>query len=343
MFQTNKSQRSDLNSLWLGIAFSTLFTGLIWLIGQRLMAIPHLPDTGPSWYYWMLPQQTLAGQLSAWGFYLAHQFSIWGLIYYAQRQRALQKVQYTTNLHSFNYAALGLNAFFIILHLIQTHVWYDGLAQDVSIWSSQASVVLMLVLILLMENPRRGLFFGKKVPFSKRVIGFVRKYHGYIFSWGIIYTFWYHPMEITTGHLIGFFYTFLLLLQGSLFFTRIHRNRWWTFTQEALVLVHGALVAVMQANNMWPMFGFGFAGLIVITQLHGLGLSRWIRAMVIGFYTVSALWVYNGRGWDKLEEVIRIPIIEYLIVFILALLIWLGIWITQKVGNLFRHEPIESV
>ena len=39
-----------------------------------------------------------------------------------------------------------------------------------------------------------------------------RKYHGYYFAWAIIYTFWYHPMEITGGHLLGFFYMFLLLL-----------------------------------------------------------------------------------------------------------------------------------
>jgi hypothetical protein len=65
---------------------------------------------------------------------------------------------------------------------------------------------------------------------------------------------------------------FLLLLQGSLFFTRIHTNRWWTVTQEVLVLAHGALVAVMQGNNFWRMFGFW--GMFVITQMHGLGLSR---------------------------------------------------------------------
>ncbi len=44
-------------------------------------------------------------------------------------------------------------------------------------------------------------------------------------------------MEPTNGHLIGFFYMFLLMLQGSLFFTRIHVNRWWTLIQEFLVLV----------------------------------------------------------------------------------------------------------
>lgn len=44
------------------------------------------------------------------------------------------------------------------LHLVQTWLWYDGLAQDVPIWSSQGSVIVMLVLILFLEMPRRGLW-----------------------------------------------------------------------------------------------------------------------------------------------------------------------------------------
>ncbi|MFO7721117.1 MAG: hypothetical protein R6W85_11830, partial [Gillisia sp.] len=84
-------------------------------------------------------------------------------------------------------------------HLVQTQIWYDGIAQDVSIWSSQVSVIIMLVLILLMEIPRRGLFWGKKIPFSKSITSFVRRYHGYYIAWAVIYTFWYHPMENTSG------------------------------------------------------------------------------------------------------------------------------------------------
>ena len=34
---------------------------------------------------------------------------------------------------------------FVGLHFLQTHVWYDGVAQDVSIYSSQGSVVLLQV------------------------------------------------------------------------------------------------------------------------------------------------------------------------------------------------------
>jgi hypothetical protein len=75
------------------------------------------------------------------------------------------------------------------------------------------------------------------------------------------------------GHLLGFFYTFLLLLQGTLFFTRIHVNKWWMFVQEIVVLAHGTIVAVVGGQRLWPMFMFGFAGIFIVTQMHGLGLK----------------------------------------------------------------------
>ena len=112
-------------------------------------------------------------------------------------------------------AALGASAFFVSLHLVQTHLWYDGLAQDVSILSSQGSVIVLLVWALLMENNRRGLFFGKKLPVKQEIMRLARKYHGYFFAWATIHSFWYHPMEPTSGHVSGFFYMFLLLLAGQ--------------------------------------------------------------------------------------------------------------------------------
>lgn len=315
---------TDQWALVAGIAASLLFTALIWWLGERLADQPLLPDTGPAWYYWRLPVPTFWTHATAWGFYALHQIALWALIWYGQTRVK----KYAAGLHPVNIAALAVNAFFILLHLLQTHIWYDGLAQDVSIFSSQGSVILMLVWILLMENPRRGLFFGKRVPFSQGITSFARKYHGYVFAWAAVYTFWYHPMVNTMGHLIGFFYMFLLLLQGSLFFTRIHLNRWWTLTQEVSVLVHGALVAVMQGNGIWPMFAFGFGGLLVISQMHGLGLGRIPRWIIAGVFIGAVLLVYNGR-WEALNEIVRIPAIEYLAVFVLAGLIWVGLRIAQ--------------
>ena len=317
-------QRKDIRALIAGILFSAVFTGIIAWAGQYLDRSILLPDQGASWYYWKLPEPTFWTRATAWGFYLAHQVVIWGLIYYAQTRGT----RYTTGLNRVNWWALGANAFFILLHFVQTHLWYDGLAQDVSIWSSQVSVVILLVWILLMENSRRGLFFGKKISVSQEIMRFARKYHGYYFAWATIYTFWYHPMESTSGHLFGFFYMFLLLLQGSLFFTRIHTNRWWTLTQEFTVLLHGTMVAVQQGNGMWPMFFFGFAGLFVITQMHGLGLRLWMKLGILALYAGGAALVYSQRA-GKLYELISIPLIEYLSVFILAGIFWLGLRIAR--------------
>jgi len=268
--------------LWGGITFSGLFTLLIWALDFRLASIELLPDTGFSWYYWKLPVPTFWTRATSWGFYLAHQLAIWVIIYYAQ---TLRRHRYTNGLHRVNVWALAANAFFIFLHLIQTHFWYR----------------------------------------------FARTYHGYFFAWAIIYTFWYHPMVSTSGHLIGFFYMFLLLLQGSLFFTRIHTNRWWTFALEFTVLVHGTLVAVMQGNGLWPMFLFGFAGILVVTQMYGLGLSLPSRLLILGGYVGSALFVYGNVGWHRVNEIVRIPLIEYGSMFVLAGLFWLGLKIARTV------------
>lgn len=314
--------------LWGGILFSLLFTALIWLAGPNLAQFVLPADQGPSWYEWQLANPTFWTRATAWGFYLAHQFTLWYLIYYAQKNQ----LNYTNGLHRVNIVALAVNVLFILLHFVQTHVWYDGLAQDVSIWSSQLSVIVLLVWVLLMENGRRGMFFGKKLPISQGVIRAARQYHGYYFAWAIVYTFWYHPMISTPGHLIGFVYMFLLLLQGSLFFTRLHVNKWWTFFQEFMVLVHGTIVAVYQGADIWPMFFFGFFGILVITQMHGLGLKSWQKWGITAVFLGSVIWVYSQRGFANLNEVIRIPVIDYLLVVILALLIAGGLrlrnWLT---------------
>jgi hypothetical protein len=336
---TKKTARKDVQSLWLGIAFSLVITAIIWALNPLLADIELLPDIGYSWYYWKLPNPTFWTRLSVWVSYLAHQIAFWGIIWYSQKNKS----KYTTGLHKFNYWALGLNAAFILLHVVQTHLWYDGLAQDVSIFSSQASVIVLLIWVLIMENKRRGMFFGKKVPISKEIVRFARKYHGYFFAWATVYTFWYHPAVSTPGHLLGFFYMFLLLLQGSLFFTRIHVNKYWTFVQEFTVLIHGTIVAVFQGEGMWPMFAYGFGGIFILTQLYGLGLKAWQRYAFIAFYILSALYVYNGRLLAGLLEIIRIPAIDYILVFVLAGIFWLIIRLIDALSNRRNQESLDPV
>lgn len=134
----------------------------------------------------------------------------------------------------------------------------------------------------------------------------------------------------TVGHLIGFLYMFFLLLQSCLFYTRAHTNRYWTFFLEVLVLGHALLVAMVQTPRALRQFGFGFALILVITQIHGLGWPRRLRWSLVIACFASIFIVYNGVGWARLNEAFRVPIIEYLFVFVLAVLIFAGQWLGQR-------------
>ena len=325
-------QAPAIRALWIGIAVSWVATFLVWALGGALEKIPHVEDSGASWYCWQLIDPTFWSRATAWGFYSLHQIAFWAIIFMAQRHRP----GYTGKLHPTNVAALAVNAAFICLHFLQSHLWYDGLAQDVSVWSSQASVVVLLVWVILIENDRRGVFFGAKVPFPRRLKQAAVRYHGYFFAWATVYTFWYHPMERTPGHLVGFLYMFLLLLQGSLFFTLVHKNRWWKLTLEVSVLVHGTLVAIFQGNGIWPMFAFGFAAIFVITQMHGLGWSRRVRYVALALYVATALAVYGSVGLGRIWQVINIPAIDYVVLFALALLLGGTVFIADRVAKLLR-------
>jgi len=298
-----------------GVLFAAAFTAFIWWSGTVWPGPPPYGAERPGfWYEWQLAEPTAWTRASAWGGYLAHQLTLWWLIARAKAS----KLPYTRGLHPINVLALAANAFFIGLHWVQTRIWYDGLAQDVHEATSFASVAVMLVVILVMENRRRGLFFGRPLALVTEAGEVARRWHGYYFAWAIVYTFWYHPMENASGHLAGFFYMFLLLLQGSLFFTRSHVNRWWTLTLEMMVMVHAVFVGVMNGNR-WEHFVAGLLGIFVVTQVHGLPWSRAARLATGLAYVAGVLALYAaGRGLEKAWEVAVIPIWDYVAVVALS-------------------------
>ncbi|MGI9308967.1 MAG: hypothetical protein ACR2P6_06880, partial [Gammaproteobacteria bacterium] len=296
--------------------------GLIWLTGELWLEPPPFAERQKGaimpqmWYLLQLAEPSFWSRTSAWTAYAVHQIIIWYLIWRAQSG----DFKYSSKLHWFNIAALATNAVFILLHLTQTHIWYDGLAQDVPEFTSQASVVLMLIGILIIENQRRGMFFGAKLPLPKDATRVIRKYHGYYFSWAILYTFWYHPMDITGGHLLGFLYMFLLMLQGSLFFTRMHVNPRWTIFSEVSVVAHGVMVAVL-ASDEWPRFFAGFLGMFVVTQMHGIGWSKRSRWLFGLAYIVVVAAIYaNTHGLMRAYEAALIPLVEFILVLIASIL-----------------------
>lgn len=329
-----------------------------------------------------VPQSTAGTKAFVWSCYLIHQVVIWAIIFKAQRFHK-DDTQYHSELKWYNRVSLLANAFFYVLHLIQTHTTYDATAQDVNEASSQASVILLLVMVLLMEYKSRGLFLGWpastdpaniccnkcswRLPSSP--IELVRKYHGYAFSWAAIYTFWYHPMESTAAHVTGFMHVGIILIQQSLIFTPMHLNKYWRMTLEVWVAMHGAITAA-QSQHMSGNFLFGFLWMAVFTQIHGLPYylafveksqemstdadegeeavrktpyldafnkvvpsSRWKRwslrlvPPILYFIVVIASYQTWLNVADKslgvqMSGIIRIPMILYLMVLLVAIVAW---------------------
>jgi len=312
------------------LIFSVLLAAAIIALGgvlSQFEIIPH-PEDGFV-YEWQLAEPTAWGRLTAWLGFAIHQLLIWGTIAYAQNRYS--KRDYARVLRPVNRWAIGINFLFIVLHYLQTMYFYDGIAQDLPSWTAQFAVALMLIVILGMENQRRGLLFGRKIGFRRAFTDGLRKYHGYFFSFAVIYTFWFHPMIPTWGHLIGFIHVALIMAQGSLMFSRVHLNRRWTFLLEILVLPHAFQVALNQGNDIWPMFFFGFAAIFLITQMHGLGLNRWVRQAFYSSFLLLALYVYLVmREPVQVNEVIRIPLIEYLVLFIMYWIYLAGAWLCSR-------------
>ena len=321
------------NLIFGGTLIAVAFTVVIAATSANLAHFQIVGPTVAFAYPWRLAEPTVFSHLAAWSGYLLHNLVAWVIIYLARRE----KPKYQSGMQWFNWAMLAANVFFVTLHIIQSQIWYDGLAQDVPEITALGSVALMLMVILILETPRRGLLFGKKLKFRQQFMRIVREYHGYLFSWAIIYTFWYHPTVGTFGHLAGFFYMFLLFAQSSLLFNRAHLNKYWTFFLEFFVLVHGVAVAVFQGQAMWPMFAFGFGAMVVLTQMYGLGLDTWTkRGLAIG-YVVTAVLTYTVMGrLPSIHEIIRIPLLDYMVVFLLYG-IYLGI---VGLGKLFKSDTI---
>lgn len=305
---------------WWGLAACGLIIGLIMLLGPY-SEFELRPRRFTFDYPWKLADPTAWTRFTAWSLYALHQVGAWALIYKAQSAQ----LRYVNGLHRVNLQMMGWNGLFVALHIAQTRYTYDGLAQDVHEVSALASVALMLFVILIMENDRRGLLFGKRAPFSKAIGASARKYHGYYFCWAITYTFWYHPIEDTPGHLMGLFYMMMLFLQGSLFMTRFHINRWWTLWLEFFMVIHGTTVAwfaIQQNGGQWSNFLFGGLAVFLITQMHGVRFRRWQKVAMAAASLAGAALFY-GQNIEQLAELPRVVLGRYVAVFIMAGLIWL--------------------
>ncbi len=331
-----------------GIVFSVVISLAIIAIGAWLLQYPlEAPDPalGGFHYEWQRADPGFWSRASVWILFGLHQIAHWVTIWWAQEK---YQGEYTDKLRAANWWAVGVNVVFIVAHYLQTMFFYDGMAQDIPSWTAQFAVIMMLFVIIAMENRRRGIFFGRKVKFRAEFYDWMKRYHGYAFSFAVIYTFWFHPMVPTWGHLLGFVHVILVMFQGSIMLTRQHLNRKWTFLLEILVLPHAALVAWNQVNDGQPfmlirMFTFGFLAIFIVTQMHGLGLKPWLKNLFGFGFLLSVVLVYAAAASPFLaNEVIRIPMIEYGMVFAMYGLWWLFARLTGGLKGARASGPTEA-
>lgn len=322
-----------------GIIFSIALTVIIAVISPGLAHFREslLPDAGAAWYYWKLPDISFWATVTMWIGYALHQILCWYYIFKLQHEK--HRLSQGT-VSRYNMALIWVNAVFSIFHVIQTYFFYDGLAQFVPIWSSQYSVIVMLVFMLILLNGNRGLFFGRKVPLSKLAVFGIQKTHGYFIAWAIVYTFWFHPTESTWGHLLGFFYMFLLMLQMSMAYTRIHTNISWITLLESLVAIHSLFVALVAGQALWSMFLFGFLMMFIVTGLYGVVKQKKLRMAFTFLYLAAAFLVYsgifdNGKSISSIHQIFWIPVILYGLVFVIA-----GLY--HLVMKLFRVQTMQK-
>lgn len=321
--------------IWMGALVSAALTAIIAITAASLSGFEIVAKTVPFAYPWRLVEPNAIAHLTAWSGYLLHNLLAWGIIFLAQRQRP----KYSNDLRWFNWAMIAVNLVFALLHVAQTRFFYDGLAQSVPEVTALGSVAIMLVIIIVLETPRRGLVLGKKFQFKDGFLYIVRKYHSYFFTWAIIYDYWYHPTVGTFGHLMGFYYNFLIMVQAVLLFNRAHLNKWWTFFLEAFVLIHAVAVAIFQGQAMWPMFAFGFGAMIILTQMYGLGLNTWTkRGLAVGFILAVVGYYGLSARLADINEVFRIPFIDFALIFLFYGIYLLISWITNQVRR-GRTEP----
>src|SRR5689334_14847776 len=112
-----------LNYILPGILISAALTAVIGLTAANLSGFQTVGYTGIMFYYpWQLREPDATARLTAWAGYLLHNIIAWGIIYFAQRE----KPKFGNNLRWFNGAMIATHLVFIVLHIFQTQLFYDG-------------------------------------------------------------------------------------------------------------------------------------------------------------------------------------------------------------------------
>ncbi|MEH2089887.1 hypothetical protein [Nostoc sp.] len=96
-------------------------------------------------------------------------------------------------------------------------------------------------------------------------------------------------------------------------------------------------MSLILGQSKWPTFLFGFFGILVLTQLHGLPVGISAKRTIYGAFLVSVLVVYalTERGLGRIYEVTYIPLIEFGLVGAIYLIFLLILWTIS-------HLPVKT-
>jgi len=246
------------------------------------------------------------GQIISWVMYIPHQLIQWWILYKAQQE----KPKYQEGWRWFNWWMLYTNAFFMGLKLLSNALTYNAMSSHLPLWFGQGAVFNMLLIVLAMQVPVRGMCCGScsrgckvgskqisKGEYWTEMAMFMRKYHGYYIAFGVTSDWYYHPLESSPGHLSGIANDLMILWQTICIYTPAHRNKWWCIACEFIVTFHGPLIALGRGGGA-GMFGFGFTIVFMCSGQWGLPLNKATRAMLASLF--FGLLVANyGLGWSK--------------------------------------------
>ena len=261
--------------------------------------------TYPFEYPFRLAVSTIPSVWTPWVCFIVHQLGQWYILFTAKQAKQRGELNWTPEdtWNPYAQAMLKLNVVMILLHYLQTQVFYDGLAASFPEISTLFAGVSSILVGFVFEIRRRGLIFGwTPATGTDTLFEFtkvLKEYHGYLASFGIVLTFWYHCMESTFAHWTGFIHIFLLLWQSSLLYQQQHKNRYWTLLLEMWILLHGSVVAYYQGildGALYLMFLTSFTLLFLMGPMWGIPFVQEWLANGNKVVRRNAL-LYGSLGW----------------------------------------------
>ena len=352
--------------LRIGVVFSLTLLAVTKLLGGRLRRnFPRLPVwRGVLWYRWKsLPSQDAlefspftginfpyslkVRAKSAWiGFalHLAFVFTmiIWAEIRYSNNQghncpipTSPNWCDWITTLELPHYIFLVGTGVFMLLHLLQTHLKYDGIAQDTAELCPIIGTVLSLVVLALMQQTERGLVFGYGLEGETftALTNIARRFHPFVLGWDIVFTFWYHPMEGGWHHLPGFFPLFCILIQGCLLFTAAHLNPIWRVGLELMGFPHAIYIEYTHPDRCrWKMFLTGVLVTPLVVHFHIFKISVATTIVLFVGYFSLVVFLYRNMPWKRWREPLHFPIAIFSLIFLVYGILYIPYKLTNMLG-----------